>query len=498
MAYPGSKKLYLSTSLIRPSVRVSPSVRRSVGPSSGERRPQVLPTVSPMFDIWCIDLSRRKRQYPVHSARPSLFMPPMASLLDFDLHAYVAKYTGYTQVRRLLYIASKDPGLADAAYEKAASLLRVDGGCNTSDYCKVVQLSKTLTLDEAWVTTENERAHLLQNNLESELEGYKRNLIKESIRMANNDLANFFVARGDLKSALSYFLKNRGNCTTRKHVLDNCLHIIKLSLNMENFALVQSQATRGHQVPSFEEDEGGRNERGKLDIALGLAYMSQKQYHVACASFLKVPASLGNAFSAVATVEDAIMYGTLCGLATCHRKNLKRLFIDNENTRKLMELVPLVRDMVTDFYTGDFSKSLATLDKLRTNFERDIYLGPHMNALYESIRNEALQQYFAAYLSVQLPLLAEALNCTVEDVTKRASTLIMKGKLQARIDSQQQILNARANNERRGMFAKAVSSGQSFLSEGHAILLRMNIAKHKFVHHARRRDDGNNQARYDQ
>eukprot|EP00505_MAST-04D_sp_SCG-Rhode-Island_P006509 Stramenopile-MAST_4_protein_6509 len=100
----------------------------------------------------------------------------MASLLDFDLHAYVAKYTGYTQVRRLLYIASKDPGLADAAYEKAASLLRVDGGCNTSDYCKVVQLSKTLTLDEAWVTTENERAHLLQNNLESELEGYKRNL----------------------------------------------------------------------------------------------------------------------------------------------------------------------------------------------------------------------------------------------------------------------------------------------------------------------------------
>ena len=48
------------------------------------------------------------------------------------------------------------------------------------------------------------RAQATQYRLESELSGYKTNLIKESIRMGHHDLADFFYARGDLQVQTSF------------------------------------------------------------------------------------------------------------------------------------------------------------------------------------------------------------------------------------------------------------------------------------------------------
>ena len=43
------------------------------------------------------------------------------------------------------------------------------------------------------------RAQATQYRLETELAGYKTNLIKESIRMGHHELADFFYERGDLQ-----------------------------------------------------------------------------------------------------------------------------------------------------------------------------------------------------------------------------------------------------------------------------------------------------------
>ena len=50
-----------------------------------------------------------------------------------------------------------------------------------------------------WVDTTERRAAAKLDRLESELNGYKTNLIKESIRMGHNDLGDFHYARGDLQ-----------------------------------------------------------------------------------------------------------------------------------------------------------------------------------------------------------------------------------------------------------------------------------------------------------
>jgi COP9 signalosome complex subunit 1 len=50
-----------------------------------------------------------------------------------------------------------------------------------------------------WVDGVDARAASTQYRLETELSGYKTNLIKESIRMGHHELADFFYERGDLQ-----------------------------------------------------------------------------------------------------------------------------------------------------------------------------------------------------------------------------------------------------------------------------------------------------------
>ena len=60
-----------------------------------------------------------------------------------------------------------------------------------------------LACPRSWIESVDTRAQATQYKLESELSGYKTNLIKESIRMGHHELADFFYARGDLQ-VLSY------------------------------------------------------------------------------------------------------------------------------------------------------------------------------------------------------------------------------------------------------------------------------------------------------
>ena len=59
--------------------------------------------------------------------------------------------------------------------------------------------SQFLACPRSWIESVDTRAQATQYKLESELSGYKTNLIKESIRMGHHELADFFYARGDLQ-----------------------------------------------------------------------------------------------------------------------------------------------------------------------------------------------------------------------------------------------------------------------------------------------------------
>ena len=430
----------------------------------------------------------------------------MATATPFDLDAYIKKYKGHTVNQRLLFIAEKAKDvktpasreLALAACERLLKNVKTSSGMNIEAYESALAVANSceagdgstasnnsngvFVRDEDWVTKAQNRGNELQAQLEHDLEMFKSNMIKESIRMGHSDLASFHVQKGDLKTALSYHLKNRDYCTTRKHVFDMCLNIISVALHLGNYPLVQSQAIKGQHVPSVQDETIGNLDRGKLDVAIGLASLSKKDYKQAAESFLKVPHGIGNSFSSILHIEDVIVYITLCALATFDRAMLKNKILDNENARNMLELVPAMRELVNDFYAGKYGPCLAFLDSYRHRLNLDLYFSDHVNDIIQKINENSILQYFSAFVSVKLPVMATALNLPVEKLETDIAKLIEGGKLNGKIDCDLKILQAKTSNQRRQAFENAIDAGEQFIAEANLAMLRMNIAKHRFVH----------------
>ena len=97
----------------------------------------------------------------------------------------------------------------------------------------------------------DKQAQQQHEKLDLDLSSYKTNLIKESIRMGHNDLGEFFYDRGDLNAALRSYVRTRDYCTTAKHIIQMCLNVIKVSIEMGNFAHVINYVNKAEATPGM-------------------------------------------------------------------------------------------------------------------------------------------------------------------------------------------------------------------------------------------------------
>lgn len=64
---------------------------------------------------------------------------------------------------------------------------------------------------------------------------------------------------------------------------------------------------------------------------------------------------------------------------------------------------------------------------------------------------------------------------------KELASLIMDGQIQARIDSQAEVLYARHADVRAQTFARVLATGESYIRESKALLLRASLIKHELI-----------------
>ena len=88
------------------------------------------------------------------------------------------------------------------------------------------------------------------------------------------------------------------------------------------------------------------------------------------------------------------MYGGLCALATFDRSQLHKEVLTSNTFRLFLELEPLLRDVIINFYESKYGKCLKQLEEIKDNMMLDIYLASHVNKLFSKIRSRSLVQYF--------------------------------------------------------------------------------------------------------
>ncbi|KND02949.1 uncharacterized protein SPPG_02028 [Spizellomyces punctatus DAOM BR117] len=398
-----------------------------------------------------------------------------------DLESYSANYVGHTRVERLIFIAEHSPPLAIDAYKIALNDLK-----NTMDYTRYTVVHQklndlllgrglpTIPLDQTWVDNTKKAQRAKTEKLERELKDYKSNLIKESIRMGHNDLGDHLYDSGDLSGALKSYSRTRDYCTTSKHIVDMCINVARLSMELNNFAHVQSYVVKAETTPDIPEKNIVTS---KLNCIMGLVNLEAGKFKRAARNFLDTSFELNTHFSEVLSPNDVAIYGGLCALATFDRSELKSRVFDNADFKQFLELEPQVRELLSNFYHSKYSLCLDILEKMKNDLYLDIWLHGHVDMIYQSIRKKALVQYFYPFLSVDLNLMAQAFSTTVPELEQELATLITSKEIQARIDSHNKILRIKSADQRTNIFEKSLAMGSDYQTQVKHMLLRMKLVR---------------------
>ncbi|KAL6008588.1 COP9/signalosome complex subunit Csn1 [Asimina triloba] len=441
----------------------------------------------------------------------SVRIKPVISSEQMDVEAYAGLYTGRTKIMRLIFIADQceatNPQMQLEALRMAFD--ETKKGENTQLHREVAskimgRLGPAYEVDLAWAESIDRRADQRKEKLENELNSYRTNLIKESIRMGHNDFGDFYYAHGSLGDAFRHYVRTRDYCTTSRHILQMCFNVILVSIEMGQFMHVTNYVSKAEQTPEPLDPVIV----SKLRCAAGLAHLDSKKYKLAarkinipcdeevgagdmapCGThnlpvirtnnililkFLETGPELGNNYTEVIAPQDVATYGGLCALASFDRTELKAytdlLFsfdtdfsmifnkvIDNINFRNFLELVPEVRELIHDFYSSRYASCLEYLENLKPNLLLDIHLYDHVETLYNQIRHKAIIQYTHPFISVDLHTMATAFKTTVAGMEKELEALITDDQIQ-----------------------RALQTGIEFDRDVRAMLLRASLVKHDY------------------
>lgn len=409
----------------------------------------------------------------------------------FELESYIANYTGKTKFDRLYLIGTCSTHLSTEALK--AAIAEAKSGKDVLRYERAITALADVAPNEseakrdiAWVEHMNKVVKAETDRLEHELKGYKNNLIKESIRMGNEDLGQHYHQIGDLVNASKAYTRMRDYCTTPTHIASMLLKIINVAIERGDWLSVQSNVQRLRNLQSKPEEQA-RNQP-KMSAALGLSQLHLDSYLDAATSFISIEPTLGDSYNEVMSSNDVAVYGGLCALASMDRNELQRRVLDNNSFRNFLELEPHIRRAISFFCNSKFRPCLEILEAYRTDYLLDIHLQKHVNTLFSRIRTKSIQQYLVPFSRVTLDSMAKIFAPAVvageplptdtnSPFVQELIRLIEDGTLDARIDLEKMVLVSNQTDLRTEVQAAALESLESYTQEAHLRLLRTNIIR---------------------
>ncbi|KAM0253391.1 hypothetical protein ACHAQJ_007286 [Trichoderma viride] len=403
---------------------------------------------------------------------------PIPNLPKLDLDLYIQNYVGRTRYERLMLIGKCCLPLRVEALK--AAVLEAKSGSDVTRYKDAWALLRAAApdepeaqRDEEWIEKAEIANRTETARLETELKGYRNNLIKESIRMGNEDLGKHFESIGKLAEATEAYNKMRHDVSTTKHIFDCGMHLASVAFQRHDWATVLSNVGKISNIQSGDDEQA---QQAYTKVASGVALMGLGNFYDAAVTFIHTnPNVSATEYNTVASSNDVAIYGGLLALATMDRKALQSRILDNQSFRTFLEHEPHIRKAISLFVNGRYSNCLSILESVRADYLLDIYLQPHMPTIYSLIREKCIVQYFIPFSCVTLDSLDAAFGTSNQSVELELIRMIRDGSLRARIDAKNKLLVAVSPDPRLVVQTNALAVARKYEQEAKERLRRMNI-----------------------
>ncbi|OLL24403.1 COP9 signalosome complex subunit 1 [Neolecta irregularis DAH-3] len=377
----------------------------------------------------------------------------VTSPTNLDLEQYIQNYTGRTRITRLLFIEEACPSLRPEALTLVVELIKADTYdviLYKSCIAKLQSLDPSVQCDHKWVDETSRYVRNQTEKLEAELKQYKTNLIKESIRIANLELGDFYYKCGDLDASIRSYNRSRDYCSSTQQQVDLAMKLIVAYAELHNMTSISTSS--GKVIASIEEEQKSILEP-KMKAAVAIVYLDGGRYKDAADSFLSLPPDL--------KYDEAY-------------SKLKDRVINNTDVRTFLELEPYTKELIQSFYNAKYSVCFDILRRYKPDFLLDIYLSEHVEKLYNEIKERAVTQYFQPFTSVSMEKMAEAFGWTYSEIFALVKKLVQDGKMEARIDT---ILVSKIKDDRTKLYEQTNALKERFEEDSRVILMNVNIVR---------------------
>ncbi|KAG6033953.1 hypothetical protein E4U19_006066 [Claviceps sp. Clav32 group G5] len=397
--------------------------------------------------------------------------------LDLDL--YLQNYVGRTRFDRLLHIGKTSVYLCVDALR--AAVIEAKKGHDVLCYLEALECLKEAAPDVPEAQRDSDWVHKTEaenkaetTRLENELKGYTNNLIKESIRMGNEDLGKHFEDIGKLKEATEAYTRMRHDVSTTKHIRDCGKHLVNVSLHRRDFKSVLSSVSMlaSAQASNNEESMKAHTVIGSLLAHLGLGNFEEAIKELLGTNFNEPPTM----YNHMASPNDIAIYGGLLALATMDREKLQAHVLEHQTFRIFLEHEPHIRRAIGFFVGARYSSCLSILEASRPDFLLDIHLQKHVPEIFAKIRSKCIVQYFVPFSCVSLETLDAAFASPGTSVVHEVAEKIRDGSLKARIDAKEKLLVAVEPDSRELMQSNALKVARLYEKEAKERLRHMSLA----------------------
>ncbi|KAG4305623.1 hypothetical protein PORY_001179 [Pneumocystis oryctolagi] len=381
----------------------------------------------------------------------------------------------YTRIERLIFISQHCSPFNVEALEFAIKLSQSETLDTVLYENLVILLQKKIhdkvVLDTNWIINTNKNIRTTLLKMESELKKYKNNLIKESIRIGYNNLGDYYYLCRDLENSLKFYSEAFKYCTTSDHSIEISLNIIKIFLEQKKTQNVQSQLEKIQNMSSKNKFIS------KIQIISGLVHFDLENYKAAALEFCMIKNAENQEFNDIISINDMVIYATLCALSSFSRSELKQYIIDNMEFKRLLELEPHILEMVISFYLCNYSKCFGILNKLKNDFILDIYLSKNIDNILLYIRQRAYIFYLKPFSYVDLRKMAETFSFLLENIEKELIQLILESKIYAKIDNINKFLVIIESNQYDTIYKKIHKINDEYKNAIEFSLIHTNLIK---------------------
>ncbi|KAJ1565529.1 cop9 signalosome complex subunit, partial [Nowakowskiella sp. JEL0078] len=393
-----------------------------------------------------------------------------------DLASFDSKYDGHVKVNKLLFIAEVCPNLQEQALAMAFDEIKatsLDLKKYSTVFDKLSTLNPEVRFDSVWLDNTAKSIREKSEKLEQDLKLHRTNTMKENCRITCVELGNHYYECGDLSKSLKYYTQSRDFSSSSKHLVEMCLNVIKVSIELGNFTHAQSFIVKAESITDIPDRAIVQS---KLKCALGLVNLVESgKFARAAKSFLEISFDIGSSYNDVVSPHDVAIYGGLCALAAFDRQDLKSKVFENSDFKQFLDLEPQIRDLLQNFYNSKYTVCLELLDRMKPDLLLDMYLHTHVEQIYQTIRKKALVQYFSPFKSVDMKKMAAAFNTTVEILEPEVAKLIADRELQARIDSHNKVLQVKQVEQRSKIFKDSLDLAKDYSIMTKHTLVRMKL-----------------------